>query len=104
MAGTFLYGIATGLFSPASTAWTSDLSDPDHRGRAMATMYIALEAGIGLGALAAGWLFNDQVQRVPAILYGCAALTLPGLLYLLRTRNNREQKPFQVPVQPTPGS
>jgi MFS family permease len=104
MAGTFLYGIATGLFSPASAAWTSDLSDPDHRGRAMATMYIALEAGIGLGALAAGWLFNDQVQRVPVILYGCAALTLPGLLYLLRTRNNKEQKPFQAPVQPAPGS
>jgi MFS family permease len=100
MAGAFLYGIATGLFSPASAAWTSDLSDPDHRGRAMATMYISLEAGIGIGALAAGWLFQDQVQRVPFILYGTAALTVPGLVYLLRTQNYREQNSFLAQTTP----
>jgi MFS family permease len=83
MSGAFLYGIATGLFSPASSAWTSDLSDPEYRGRAMATMYIALEAGIGLGALISGWIFNDQLQRVPLLFYGCAVVTLLGLLYLV---------------------
>jgi MFS family permease len=104
MAGAFLYGIATGLFSPASAAWTSDLSDPDHRGRAMATMYIALEAGIGIGALTAGWLFQDQVPRVPFILYGTAALTVPGLVYLLRTRNYSEYDRLHAPAQTTPES
>ncbi|WP_408641393.1 MFS transporter [Spirosoma telluris] len=44
--------------SPTITAWTADLSDEKTRGRAMATMYIALEAGIGLGALGAGWVLN----------------------------------------------
>ena len=39
-------------------AWTADLSDEHTRGRAMATMYIALEAGIGIGALGSGWLLN----------------------------------------------
>ena len=52
------YGMSWGMNSPTITAWTADLSDEATRGRAMATMYIALEAGIGLGALGAGWLLN----------------------------------------------
>ncbi len=52
------YGMSWGMNSPTVTAWTADLSDEATRGRAMATMYIALEAGIGLGALGAGWLLN----------------------------------------------
>lgn len=52
------YGMSWGMNSPTVTAWTADLSDEKTRGRAMATMYIALEAGIGLGAVAAGLLLN----------------------------------------------
>jgi MFS family permease len=83
MTGSFVYGIATGIFSPASSAWTTDLSHPDHRGRAMATMYIALEAGIGIGALAAGWIYQDVAARIPFIFFGCGVVSLAGLLYLL---------------------
>ncbi len=83
LAGSFVYGLGTGLFSPASSALTADLSHPDFRGRAMATMYIALEMGIGLGALIAGWLYQDQLRLVPSIFYGAAVITLLGLLYLL---------------------
>lgn len=83
MIAAFIYGIAVGLFSPASSAWTVDLSDPAHRGRAMATMYIALEIGIGLGALLSGWLFADVISRMPYIFYGTAAVTAFGLLYLI---------------------
>src|SRR5690606_25035178 len=49
--GACIYGIGTGIFSPAVNAWTIDLSLPQYRGKAIATMYIALEAGIGGGAL-----------------------------------------------------
>ncbi|MBD2704768.1 MFS transporter [Spirosoma sp. BT702] len=52
------YGMSWGMNSPTVQAWTADLSDEHTRGRAMATMYIALEAGIGLGAVGAGWLLN----------------------------------------------
>ena len=52
------YGMSWGMNSPTVTAWTADLSNEKTRGRAMATMYIALEAGIGLGALTSGWLHN----------------------------------------------
>ena len=83
LAGAFIYGLGTGLFSPATSAWTADLSHENHRGRGMATMYISLEAGIGLGAMVAGWLFQDQLSRVPLIFYGCAVTSIFGLLYLL---------------------
>jgi MFS family permease len=83
LTGAFLYGMGTGLFSPAISAWTADLSDDAHRGRGMATMYIALEAGIGLGAMMAGWLYRDKLVMVPPVFYGCAATCVVGLVYLL---------------------
>ena len=85
LTGGFLYGIATGLFSPASTAFTIDLSHPDRRGRAMATMYMALEVGIGGGALLAGSLFADRYHLVPALFWGTAGVTAIGLVYLWMT-------------------
>jgi MFS family permease len=83
LSAAFLYGISTGLFSPATSAWTADLSSEEHRGRGMATMYIALEAGIGLGAMVAGWVFQDHLERVPFIFYGCALTNVIGLVYLV---------------------
>lgn len=83
LTGAFIYGMGTGLFSPSVTAWTADLSDEHYRGRGMATMYIALEAGIGLGAMMAGWLFQDHLGRIPGIFYGCAVTTAFGFVYLL---------------------
>ncbi len=83
LTGSVVYGIATGILSPATNAWTIDLSRPEHRGKAMATMYIALEAGIGLGALIAGWLFQDAMYMVPFIFYLSAAVSFLALIYML---------------------
>lgn len=80
--GAIIYGMATGMLSPAISAWTIDLSDTDKRGLSVATMYIALEAGIGLGALFAGWFFKDIILRVPYIFYGAAAINGLALIYL----------------------
>jgi MFS family permease len=81
--GSLIYGVATGLLSPAISAWTIDLSDADKRGTSVATMYIALEAGIGLGALFAGWFFQDFISRIPFIFYGSAFCSALGVIYLL---------------------
>ncbi|MCR5861402.1 MFS transporter [Flavobacterium sp. J372] len=83
MAGAVVYGIATGIVSPAVNAWTVDMSHPEHRGKAMATMYISLEAGIGLGALFAGWYYADFIDRFPTIMYSSAVITVIGLVYML---------------------
>jgi len=82
MGASALYGIATGMLSPTANAWTIDLSDPEHRGKAVATMYIALEAGIGFGALLAGWLFIDDISTIPTTFYICTGITLMALVYL----------------------
>lgn len=82
MFASAVYGIATGMLSPAITAWIVDLSHPDYRGKAIATMYIALEAGIGLGAFVAGALFVSDVAMIPFTFYVIGSFTMLALLYL----------------------
>jgi MFS family permease len=90
MVGSAVYGVATGILSPALNAWTVDMSHPDFRGKAMATMYISLEAGIGLGALVAGWLYQDVISQVPLIMYVSAGMAVLALLYMLLRSNTDE--------------
>lgn len=83
-----IYGVAQGVLSPAINAWTVDMSHPEHRGKAMATMYIALEAGIGLGALGAGWYYADVIGRIPMIFYATAVTTFMAFMYMLLRRKS----------------
>jgi MFS family permease len=77
-----LIGIAAGTNSPTVFAWTIDLSHPMHRGRAMATMYIAMEIGIGFGALISAYLFNNQVANIPIAFNSAAVLAGLAFLYI----------------------
>lgn len=78
-----LFGVAVGMNSPTVYAWTIDLSHEAHRGRAMATMYIALEAGIGLGAFCSGWLYNNQSDNFAIVFWVAAACALTSFFYLV---------------------
>ncbi len=78
-----LFGIGQGMNSPTIFAWTIDLSHEDHRGRAMATMYIAMEAGIGMGALLSGWLYDNNPDNFRMVFWTCAFFVFISLLYLL---------------------
>lgn len=77
-----LFGLGNGIFSPAINAWTIDLGDPQRKGRALATMYIALEIAIGGGAALAGWYFANEQARMPAVFYFAAAMSFAGWVYL----------------------
>lgn len=81
--GAVIYGIGTGILSPAVNAWTIDLSLPQHRGKAMATMYIALEIGIGGGALLAGYVYSDNLSRVPSIFMVNSVVILLAFFYVI---------------------
>lgn len=78
-----LLGIAAGMNSPSIFAWTIDLSHPLHRGRAMATMYIAMEIGIGIGALLSAYLFDNQAEKIPLAFNSGAFFALIAFLYIL---------------------
>jgi MFS family permease len=81
--GAVIFGIGTGLNSPTLYAWTIDLSLPERRGRGVATMYIFLEVGIGIGALLAGWIFDNQSAHLPWVHALSLACVLLALAYLV---------------------
>lgn len=77
-----LLGIAAGMNSPTVFAWTIDLSNPLHRARAMATMYISMEVGIGLGALIAGFMVGEVYSRIPYTFYLGGLMAGLAFIYL----------------------
>jgi len=92
LAAAVLFGIGAGLNSPTLYAWTIDLSPEERRGRGVATMYIALEAGIGLGALLAGWIYDNAASRLSYVHALSALLATVALVYLLwSTRKHAAQ-------------
>ncbi|MHC5202682.1 MFS transporter [Myroides sp. LJL119] len=80
--GAFIYGISLGILSPALNAWTIDFSKPNQRGRAMSTMYISLELGIGGGALLAGWFYKDVISNIPLITYASGFVVILSIIYI----------------------
>jgi MFS family permease len=79
MTGAGIFGMSLGMNSPTVAAWAVDLCAIEHRGKAVATVYIALEAGIGGGALLSAWIYNNHAENfmyaflLPAI---CAAFSM----------------------------
>ncbi len=81
LTGAAFFGIAMGILSPVLSAWTVDLSGDHNRGRAIATMFISLEAGIGLGAFLSAELFENQRENLPLVFFSMAAFALAALSY-----------------------
>ncbi|QCX39059.1 MFS transporter [Aureibaculum algae] len=83
--GACIYGIAIGILAPTLNAWTVDLCNPKEKGKAIATMFIALEIGIGLGALGSGWYYQNGISEVFIVFYFYAIITFSSLVYMLFT-------------------
>ncbi len=80
--GAFIFGVSTGLTSPAIYAWTIDLADDRYRGRALATMFIALEIGIGAGGLISGYTYNNNPDNFLVAFSISAIMAILALVYL----------------------
>ncbi|GAA4300134.1 MFS transporter [Compostibacter hankyongensis] len=78
LSAALLYGLSMGLFTPAAAAWAVDLSHPHHRGRALATLFIAMEISIGAGALLSGWCY----ARLPQTGITLTFAIMSGLAFL----------------------
>ncbi len=87
--GSILFGMSNGMNMPTLTAWTVDMSESEHRGRALAMMYMALEGGIGIGALWSGSWYAGNTQHIAFTFYVSAGLALLSLVYLLVREKRR---------------
>lgn len=81
LTGAAFFGVSMGILSPVLSAWTVDLSSDHNRGRAIATMYISLEAGIGLGAFLSAALFANKKENLPVVFLYMAAFAAGALIY-----------------------
>jgi MFS family permease len=92
MIAVTLYGLAQGITSPTLFAWATDLSDENHKGRGISSLYIFMEMGIGVGAFTSGWIYGNQPANFMVTFVTCAVLAGLAFLYLVTLR-----KPTTVP-------
>jgi MFS family permease len=85
-----LFGAAVGMYSPTTTAWVVDRSLENYRGRALATMYIFLELGIGLGALVSSWLYNNKAENFQIAFLFSAGVAFLGFLLLMFIKSDQK--------------
>jgi len=53
------YGIGQGFNAPSLFAWASDVASPENRGKALSTIFIALETGVIIGGIMAGKIITQ---------------------------------------------
>jgi MFS family permease len=82
MIGAIVYGWGWGMGTPTLQAWTVDIVPAEIRGRGLATMFIALETGIGIGAWLSQELYKNDISRIDWPYYGCGILSFFAFLYL----------------------
>jgi MFS family permease len=86
MIAVSLYGMAQGMTSPTLFAWATDLSDNKHKGRGISSLYIFMEAGIGLGALFSGLLYDNDPGKFFVTFLACGLLSALAFVYLIFLR------------------
>ncbi|MBR9920756.1 MAG: MFS transporter [Bacteroidetes bacterium] len=83
------FGFSHGIASPAVFAWVIDRSNDQRRGRAMATAYIALEVGIGFGAVMSAWAYGNDYENFDRAFFITAGISLMAIVYLWYWRRFR---------------
>jgi MFS family permease len=83
MLGAAIFGLSWGTVGPTITAWTVDLCAFENRGRAIGSMYIALEAGIGTGAFFSAWIYQNQLNNMVWAFLLSAVLAVLAFVFLL---------------------
>lgn len=78
-----LYGMGQGFNAPSLFAWASDTADAQHRGRAMAMLFMFLEMGIIAGGLTANYFIEGASWNYPGIFAVSAGGFAAGLLLSL---------------------
>lgn len=83
-------GFSVGVAAPSVFAWAIDRSASENRGKALATVYIALEIGIGLGALISAWIYNNNPENFWKVMSFAAIISAFALIYLIIWNKRRK--------------
>ena len=83
LGGAALFGFTTGIAGPALMAWVIDRASEAERGRAFGTLYVFLEASIGLGALVSARLYANDPGRLPLTYAVFAAISFCSLVFMV---------------------
>jgi len=78
-----VYGMSVGINMPAIMAWTADLAKPGRVALAMGTMLMALELGIGVGAVYSGYQFQGDLNAISGLYATAGSFGLIGFMVLL---------------------
>ncbi|MEO8172083.1 MAG: MFS transporter, partial [Sediminibacterium sp.] len=89
--GACLLGFSVGMNGPTLMAWTVDLCKVENRGRAVASVYIALEMGIGLGAIISGWIYQNKLDNIKYAFLLTGLLALLSMLLLVSWRKKEKR-------------
>lgn len=86
------FGLTNGIITPTVFAWTVDLSEANRRGRAISSVFIALEAGIMMGAFSSGWIINHFTENFKVAFLASSVTALLASAFLLLTRKRKARK------------
>lgn len=81
-----VFGIGYGVVSPSLFAWVVDLAPDKARGKAISTLFLALEIGIGSGAVMTSVFYANDPSRFPWIFGGSSLLSICAFIYLIISR------------------
>ena len=81
-------GIASGINSPALFAWAVDVAKGVKSGRALATLFIALEIGISVGAFTSAAIYQNNASNFVYVFLVIALVNVGALVYLIKLRKS----------------
>jgi MFS family permease len=94
--GACIMGFSVGMNGPAIMAWAVDLCKPQNRGRAVASVYIALEVGIGCGALISGWIYRNKLENIKYAFLLTGLLAVIAMLLLISWRKKEKRHKMEA--------
>jgi len=82
---SFIVGLANGMNNPTIFAWVTDWSNPANKGRAISTVFIMLEAGIGIGSFVSAAVYANNIHNIASAFYLSAGFAFVGIVLLFAT-------------------
>lgn len=89
ISGVVLYGFGQGTASPTLMAWATDLSHEEFKARGIASLFIFMEMGIGLGAFGSGLIYANQSSNFFITFVSCSVFAALAFIFLCVHKNDK---------------